>query len=196
MPSGRVHEVINVATLALSCGAIALMPDAWRPAWAQLETTGGLAFASGYLIGTFLITPDLDLADGHVNAKRNWGLLGGLWIPYGKMSRHRGISHSWITGPLTRVIYLAVLIGALVWIARGAGYNLWTGWHDSLIALGAGYLISQWLHLLADGIMPWHAFLTAPQTTPRKNRPRQARQTSGVSRNQPRHPTRTGREHR
>lgn len=190
MPSGRVHETINVTALLLGCGAAALLPDSWRPDWAQLETGTGLAFAAGYLLGTFLITPDLDLADGHVNAKRNWGLLGGLWIPYGKLSRHRGISHSWITGPVTRALYLAVLIGGLVWVARGAGYDLWPGWHNSLIALGAGYLISQWLHLLADGIMPWHALFTAPRSAQRKNRPKRGSKRHASQR----HPTRHDRE--
>ena len=74
------------------------------------------AFALSYLIGTFLVTPDLDLAEQGVRAKTHWGLFGLLWIPYGAIFSHRGHSHSWIVGPLTRILYLTIIVLALSWV--------------------------------------------------------------------------------
>jgi len=115
-------------------------------------------------VGTFLITPDLDLADRTVQAKRRWGPLGWLWVPYGRMFSHRGLSHTWLVGPLTRLVYLALLGAALFWVGDGLlrylGISLELQGRvaappgEILLALVLGYYVSQWLHLIADGIWP------------------------------------------
>jgi uncharacterized metal-binding protein len=164
--SGRTHETVNLVAL----GAIAVGygygvvqgygPDLDLVAPAPFR----LAFALSYLIGTFLVTPDLDLAENRVRAKSNWGLLGLLWVPYGALFKHRGLSHSWVVGPLTRLIYLGLLgltISYLLAIAGpylGYTFSFETrvadDWRE--LALGAllGYYLSQWLHLIADGVWP------------------------------------------
>jgi len=162
--SGRRHEAINLAVLGAAVAG-------WY--WARanghgevLESVAPLAarvaFLFSYAVGTFLVTPDLDLAKRSVRAKSNWGVLGWLWYPYGAVFRHRGISHSWLVGPLTRLLYLLVLALALSELlsvtagALGLGFALRAelagNWTWLLTGCAAGYFLSQWLHLLADGL--------------------------------------------
>lgn len=158
VPSGRVHNLINLASLAVLGGA------AWFARQAGLisfDAAQALVFTGGYAAGTFWLSPDLDLAEGHVNSKRAWGVLGALWVPYGMLFSHRGLSHSWIVGPLTRLAYLGVL-AALTWgLLRFLAPGLrWPAlptmpWALAWPLLG-GYYLSQWLHLIADGVRPDH----------------------------------------
>ncbi|TBH20758.1 metal-binding protein [Thermus thermamylovorans] len=157
MPSGRVHEAINLT--ALGGAAAAYLAYGGSP-----EEPRALAFALAYLGGTFLLSPDLDLSERGVRAQRRWGLLGLLWRPYGWLFRHRGLSHTWVLGPLTRLGYLAVLLGGLLFLAQGVAAHLgmpfslrlppWPPevWGFALL----GYYLSQWLHLAADGLWPDH----------------------------------------
>lgn len=159
MPSGRVHEAINTAALLVAGTAAAwatqqqLIPEStWK--------LGGPASLGvlAYVIGTFMITPDLDLADGKVNAKRRWGPLGWLWVPYGVISRHRGRSHSYVLGPVSRLLYLLLFAGLALAALRLFGVDFRPVFkHPGAGAcwMLGGYLISQWLHLIADGIWPW-----------------------------------------
>lgn len=159
MPSGRVHEAINISALGLASAAY----------WVYREEIAvsqpvAVAFVSSFLVGTFLITPDLDLAEQQVRAKGRWGWLGWFWVPYGWMFSHRGLSHTWMIGPLTRILYLGAMGVVLYWIATAAANYL--GVHfdlqgqlrvppqEILWALVLGYYASQWLHLIADGIWP------------------------------------------
>ncbi|WP_018466685.1 metal-binding protein [Calidithermus timidus] len=159
MPSGRVHETINLCALGLGSAGYLAFKGSF-----DLEDSAALAFVASYCVGTFLITPDLDLAERNVRAKGRWGLLGWIWVPYGLMFSHRGLSHTWFIGPLTRLAYLFLLGGALLW----AGDGLLRYWGASLElqgrisappgeilgAMTLGYYVSQWLHLIADGIWP------------------------------------------
>ncbi len=163
MADGRRHETVNLLVLggltaawfwSRSLGRQPL-PDEWFPLPARL------AFVVSYLLGTWLVTPDMDLANRSVRAKRNWGLLGILWVPYGAIFKHRGLSHSWWLGPLTRIAYLLVLALALLEFAKvlagWLGYtfelraSLYGEWGWLLLGSVAGYYLSQWLHLLLDG---------------------------------------------
>jgi uncharacterized metal-binding protein len=63
------------------------------------------------------------------------------------------LSHTWLIGPLTRLFYLALLLAVPVWFARELLHNFRIGQDDAL-AIMVGYYISQWLHLLADGVSP------------------------------------------
>lgn len=159
MPSGRVHEAINLSVLGVACVAYI----AYKPSLGLSEPLA-LAFAGSYLLGTFLVTPDLDLAENRVRAKGRWGVVGFFWIPYGLMFAHRGLSHTWLAGPLTRVAYMGVVGFLLYGLAQALlgylGVHLELGAHwqappsDVLWALVLGYYTSQWLHLIADGIWP------------------------------------------
>lgn len=151
MPSGRVHDTLNTLAYAGLAGAALY---AYSAGLIVVEPLAALVFSSGYFAGTFLLSPDLDLAEGHVSSKRSWGLLGFLWVPYGWLMRHRGMSHSWVLGPLTRLLYLGLLVMpplALLKVSlpRPEALEL------AVVAwLLGGYYLSQWFHLVADGVFP------------------------------------------
>jgi uncharacterized metal-binding protein len=139
LPSGRVHEVVNLIALPPTLYAL---PDGWSK----------LAFAAGYLVGTFWLTPDLDLATSR--PARRWGLLRLLWLPYAWLFPHRGISHRPLLGALTRLLYLAALGGLGLWALDRLGYHwqpsftLGRGW----LSFFAGLLLADGLHLLLDAL--------------------------------------------
>lgn len=119
MPAGRVHEAINLGALGLLSASYLYHGD-----HLGVSEPAAFGFAAAYLIGTFLVTPDLDLAEQRVRAKGNWGVLGWLWVPYGLIFSHRGWSHTWIVGPLTRLAYMA-LMGALLWFGGRPCFSIW-----------------------------------------------------------------------
>lgn len=173
MANGRTHETINLVALGTIAAGYAyglsqgLGPDLDLVAPPPLR----LSFVISFLVGTFLVTPDLDLAENRVRAKSNWGLLGLLWIPYGSLFKHRGLSHSWFVGPLTRLAYLALLGLTLSYLLSVAGpafgytfsfeTHLIDGWRELALGALAGYYLSQWLHLIADGVWPDHGMRRA-----------------------------------
>lgn len=159
MPSGRVHNLINIAAYSvLAAGALYTT----RAGLWVVTPTQALNFTLAFAAGTFLLSPDLDLAEGRVDSKRHWGLLGFLWVPYGMVFSHRGLSHTWVVGPLTRLAYLAVVtvivVGLLRYLLPGLEMPAIPQPLDTkfLIPLVAGYYLSQWLHLIADGVRPDH----------------------------------------
>ena len=159
MPSGRVHNTINLISFI---GLAGLGLYVQRAGLWPISLVQAAAFTVGFFAGTFLLSPDLDLAEGHVNSKRAWGALGFLWVPYGLLFSHRGLSHSWLIGPLTRLVYLGVIVGLLVGLCwfllpglRLPALPYTVSWLEGLPLL-AGYYVSQWLHLIADGIRPDH----------------------------------------
>jgi uncharacterized metal-binding protein len=164
--SGRTHENINLVALGLVIAAYVFARFLYQPYSLEnaLPRAARMTFLVSYLVGTFLVTPDLDLAKNSVRAKNNWGLLGLLWVPYGKLFRHRGLSHSWILGPLTRLLYMGLI--ALLFIVVTMTLTSYLGYELHIVArlgqswgplyMGAlgGYYLSQWLHLVADGVRP------------------------------------------
>jgi uncharacterized metal-binding protein len=157
MPSGRTHEAINLTLLGL--GGALYLAQGGSP-----EEPRALAFLLGYLAGAFLLSPDLDLAEKGVRAQGRWGVLGALWRPYGWLFRHRGLSHTWILGPLTRLGYLLLLLFLLYGLLKGVAAFMGASLALALPPLPKevllfgllGYYLSQWLHLVADGIWPDH----------------------------------------
>ncbi|MBZ9714398.1 DUF2227 family putative metal-binding protein [Deinococcus multiflagellatus] len=133
---GWQHTALNLSVFA---------PLAGLGVWAGQDQVV-LAVGAGYLIGTLYVTPDLDLPLN--DAARRWGPLRFIWVPYHRLSRHRGMSHTYVLGPLIRLLYLAVLMWPLVALFRP---EIDTGRAAQVLA---GYLASQWLHLLADGYWP------------------------------------------
>ncbi len=168
MPSGRTHEAVNLAFFGgLAVGYAYARAEGWLGGVEPFLTRPTLTlFGLSYFVGTFLVTPDLDLAENRVRSKSHWGLLGLLWIPYGSLFSHRGLSHTWFVGPLTRLVYMVVVALALSWLVTAAaplfGYEvsirtrLLNTWPQLGVAALLGYYLSQWLHLVADGVRPDH----------------------------------------
>lgn len=137
MPSGRIHETVNL---------LVLVPTVyWLP-----EPLTKLPFIAGYLVGTFWVTPDLDLAKSR--ASHRWGVLRWVWLPYAWLFPHRGLSHRLLLGALTRVLYLAALAGLGLWCLDYWGYcwRLNFSFSRSWLSFFAGLLVADGIHLLLD----------------------------------------------
>lgn len=144
---GRAHDA---STLLLATTGFLLL----RP----YQPDGALAFALASLAGGLFLSPDLDL--DYSRPSRRWSLLRFLWAPYRALHKHRGRSHTYLYGPLSRLAYLA-LLGTAVWWGAGQLVPIEVPppakeWAERTWPfLLAGYLASQWLHLLMDGIRPF-----------------------------------------
>jgi uncharacterized metal-binding protein len=118
MPSGKTHLRIELFLLPL-CVALLFAAQHYQLIAISWEETA--IFAGAYLFSSLMLSPDLDLR--HNRSRRRWGPLGFLWLPYTKIFKHRGVSHSLIFGTLTRLGYLGLI--ALL-IALGLSYfNVW-----------------------------------------------------------------------
>ena len=142
MPSGKTHFKFELATLPLWSlgGAFLGVP------WDEL-----VVFTLSYAGASLLLNPDVDLPQSDVSQR--WGPLRLLWWPYAKIFRHRGISHSILFGPLTRVVYLGILAAAL-WGALYLTLGVRVGWRlpppKTVAAFFAGIYLSNFLHVLLD----------------------------------------------
>ncbi|MCS7191502.1 MAG: metal-binding protein [Armatimonadetes bacterium] len=139
LPSGRVHETVNLLTLP---AAVYFLPD-------QLPK---IPFAAGYLVGTFWLTPDLDLTTSR--PARRWGILRIFWLPYAWLFTHRGLSHRPFLGALTRVLYLAALAGIGLFLLDLLGYKLQfeISLSDGWLSFFAGVLVADAIHLVLDTV--------------------------------------------
>ena len=110
-----------------------------------------LTFAGAYLFSSLMLSPDLDLRSN--SARRRWGILGFIWVPYTKVFKHRGLSHNLLLGPLTRIGYL-FLLGALVVFALnyfGLRANIRVQLDKEILAMiGIGLYLPNVLHILYD----------------------------------------------
>ncbi len=105
MPSGKTHLRIELFLLPVFVTIFYLLID--------VSPTAVALFAGAYLFSSLMLSPDLDLR--HNQARRRWGLLGFVWIPYTKIFKHRGISHSILFGTLTRLGYLGLIAVLIAW---------------------------------------------------------------------------------
>ncbi|MFC4636822.1 metal-binding protein [Deinococcus hohokamensis] len=159
VPSGRVHNLINIAAYSV-LAAVTLVAS--RQGALTVTPAQALNFTLAFAAGTFLLSPDLDLAEGRVDSKRHWGVLGVLWVPYGMLFSHRGLSHTWVVGPLTRLLYVAVMVALVVGLLRFVAPSVTLPAIPQPVSLKVlaplliGYYLSQWLHLVADGVRPDH----------------------------------------
>ncbi|MFO8033826.1 MAG: DUF2227 family putative metal-binding protein [Candidatus Bipolaricaulota bacterium] len=141
MAAGRSHLALELGTLPL-----------WLGAGVCLGITHHhlLVFSLSYTAGSILLSPDLDLR--RASPSRRWGPLRAIWAPYAHLFRHRGLSHSLLWGPLTRVGYL------LGWAAAGwFALTLTWGFPYEVPPLGAylpalsvGLYVPHVLHVLLD----------------------------------------------
>jgi uncharacterized metal-binding protein len=156
LPSGKVHNLINASSYAVLAGTACYLHFGLH---FPVDTLEVLRFSVAFWAGTLLLSPDLDLAEQNVSSKKAWGLLGFLWYPYGVLFSHRGLSHTWVVGPLTRLVYLALLllpVVLLIWwfMPKLIHWEQFSFQYEHWISALVGYYLSQWLHLVADGIAP------------------------------------------
>lgn len=150
MPSGKTHLGIELFLLPLGVALFYFFIDtSWQ---------AGSIFAGAYLFSSLLLSPDLDLR--HNRSRRRWGLLGFIWVPYTKIFKHRGVSHSLLFGTLTRLGYLGLL--ALLIAFALSYFNIWAIPLDPVSAplidpkllgiLVAGLWLPNIIHTLTDHV--------------------------------------------
>lgn len=132
MPNGRTHTLIN--TIVVSSATTAA-----EQLGVPLGDPVVVALLAGAVIGTVFITPDLDMARVRTDARRAWGPFELLWWPLLKVSRHRGVSHTYLRGPLIRVAYLALMLGLFFLSVR-------VGWLLTGLPWRGPYTIQQFLY--------------------------------------------------
>lgn len=141
MPGGNVHLAVEMGSL-----------PAWVLAGGALgaERATLLWFAGAYVGASLFLSPDLDLATSR--AAQRWRGARALWRPYAALFRHRGISHSPLLGPLTRLVYLA-LLGGIGWgilhAVAGVPFPRSFPW-GSLLPVLIGLYLPQLLHIALD----------------------------------------------
>ncbi|WP_448377143.1 DUF2227 family putative metal-binding protein [Fervidobacterium sp.] len=141
---GRSHERLTLFHLGWTAAALsALMPDQ-APQVSLLYLAGGLA-------GTLYLSPDIDLPESRPS--RRWGPLSLLWEPYRLLHPHRGASHSWVYGPLSRLLYLFLPLFFLLLVLGIDPKPLLAPLLRPEVGIPvlAGYLFAQWAHLVQDG---------------------------------------------
>ena len=132
MPSEDLHRAATLTLAGVTYAAAAGFTSTPRQQ---------LLSISGVVTGV-LITPDMDLAENFSGDP--------LWYLYGRLFKHRGISHWPVVGTLTRVIYLAVFSvplfiawgkwGWLVGQIKGRWFWIWL----------AGLMAADALHYVMD----------------------------------------------
>lgn len=110
MPSGRVHDMIGLATAPV---VTLVGVEVYRALGSSTPLVDALMLGGFYLIGTWFLSPDLDLDS---SIYRRWGPLRIIWWPYRKLIKHRSAwSHSGISGAL-RIIYLQAWFLLITWL--------------------------------------------------------------------------------
>ena len=145
MSNGKTHDLSIWATAPwVGLGVYAFAPEH------KIESA--LVAIAGHLMGGLMLSPDLDLPS---RPWRRWGWFRIIWIPYQKITRHRGVSHAPFIGMLLRVLYLALPVIAFV-IYRGMdqwGLLFFQAHWMAIVIFWIGLELSVWVHLTLDGIL-------------------------------------------
>jgi len=154
MALGRTHDLVNLIALP---GFLYFLPK-------ELY----IPFGAGYIVGTFFLSPDVDLPNSRPS--RRWSFLRCLWFPYQSITQHRGVSHVPVIGSLLRLLYLVlvvsfiyfVVIGIVSVLDRGLAIAL-TGFNpfaylnelfrsEESLFFVAGIICADVVHIVLDGI--------------------------------------------
>lgn len=149
MPGGRTHNIINIIVLTTIVAGLYLLKNRYDITLLEehLNIKVILVFSLSYLFGTFFLSPDLDIDS---SAYDRWGIFKFLWWPYKELFKHRGMSHHPVFGPLTILIYFALIV-ILVLVIVGfdaSGFPV-----DAIAALLLGIVMSIEIHILADMVV-------------------------------------------
>jgi len=148
----KSHEFLNLLALP---GFLYFLPKEFY-----------IPFSVGYLIGTFLLSPDLDLK--HSKPSKRWRFLKIIWRPYQKKSKHRGLSHTPILGAFIKLFYLMFVLTVIYLILYLLFSNYWKEGLEILSSINPlvliddlaykewvfyailGLLASELMHVVAD----------------------------------------------
>ena len=163
--SGRTHTIVNVSAIGV---AVPLLYY-----YCEFCLDDVLVGAGCALFGTIFLSPDLDLKQS--KSSQAWGWFSWIWYVYNRCFSHRKLSHFFILGTVSRVIYLflaAILISTLaslsiycyeelsvdsVLVAQESigqiirDSVLWAENHPKILLAGfIGLVFSDGLHLVTD----------------------------------------------
>lgn len=142
MPSGTRHLQLELIFLPGFLAGLHFM----NADWSSL-----IVFGLSYLFSSLMLSPDLDLRSN--SARRRWGILGFIWIPYTKLFKHRGLSHNLLFGPLTRVGYLLLFVTLIMYGLSYLGVRTNIPLHfdkELLVMIALGLYLPNFLHVLYD----------------------------------------------
>ncbi len=142
MALAKSHEFLNLLALP---GFLYFLPK---------ETY--ISFILGYIIGTFFLSPDIDLK--HSKPTKRWKLLRILWYPYQKKSKHRGLSHTPIFGTFIRLFYIMFVFTVIYIILYLIFSNYWKEGLELLqsinpLALIEGHAYKEWVFYFVLGLL-------------------------------------------
>ncbi|MBT7608332.1 MAG: DUF2227 family putative metal-binding protein [Bacteriovoracaceae bacterium] len=139
MSSGKFHDKINLLTGAILTGALIGFERS-----AEIV----LSFVMGWLIATFIFSPDTDIMP-----KKRTGPFQFLLYPYSILFKHRGISHSFLLGTAIRILYSVILFGIILFVLYRMKLISYSG-QDYLFFIKS--FIQNWdLSLLSYKIVSW-----------------------------------------
>lgn len=100
MPSGKTHIKINWIVLVLiNVLIIAFSQD--------ISINNFILFNIIFILTSYYISPDLDI---NSSVYKRWNILKVIWWPYREIMKHRQMSHSFIWGPISILVYLTIII--------------------------------------------------------------------------------------
>jgi uncharacterized metal-binding protein len=153
MPDGPVHDGITGVMALTGAAVIFYDTSEWRLA---------TVYAASTLASGLVLSPDLDL---HSESYKRWGFLRFIWWPYKTALPHRHfLSHGFVIGMLTRVVYFHVMVGALITTSLYLWHMVWMeenvqileemmsvyqSWHSLYTAIPPLYRLASVVGLLA-----------------------------------------------
>ena len=141
MASGKTHAKYAVAVLTMTATASPFVAHVYGGTVAISAVAGAV---SGWLV-----TPDADIP--HITHDerrmiRRLSIVGRIWVaywwPYGRIFRHRGISHAPLVGTLTRMLYLMWWLPLVIAEPPSVG---------AVLPFAAMWCVQDIIHLAADG---------------------------------------------
>ena len=122
-----------------------------------LSITSNAIFSASYLYATFVMTPDVDVAN-KIKLLSLRGIVSMPFILYAKIFRHRGLSHRIIIGSITRVLWLILCVFIIFLIFKighifTSSFTKYILEHKQfIISAIAGIIIADFFHLSLDTI--------------------------------------------
>lgn len=125
MSNGKTHEKINLSFLAAGIAIVLTVVN--KDLFFE-----GIFVVLGYILGTYLMNPDLDLRS---RPFKRWGVFRFLWIPY-QTFNHRSVwTHGYVISDIIRYAYLSVwYVISLVVLSLFIDISL-----DALIEVSSSY---------------------------------------------------------
>ena len=149
MPRYSSHLIFNFIALS----ALFIL---YQYTGARLTTLQAAIFLAFYIIGSTILTPDLDSKS---EASRRCGI---ACVPYRKIFKHRGISHHPLWGIVTRILYIVIIVLIVMWMVwvfmwqfqiNGSSVLVFMRLHvQDIIIACIGLFISNVLHIFLDRI--------------------------------------------